>query len=394
MKRFLIAAVALLTLSCQSSNEPFTKDALQYCSSQILRSIDQLSPADYTMAPRNIAPGETTWNLRKISEKEWTSGFWQGVLWYGYEASGNEVILDAAKKYTDALEFIAYTPAFDHDLGFLMYCSYGNGYRLTGEPKYKDIIVATADTLATLFNPAVGTILSWPRHVDEYGGHNTIMDNIINLEMMFWAAENGGGQNLWDLSVMHADTTMKYQFRPDGSCYHVVLYDQYKGGMKSRFTHQGYADDSMWARGQSWGIYGYTLCYRFTKDPRYLEFAQKVTDIYLSQLPEDMIPYWDFNDPTIPNCSRDASAAAVVASALIDLSQYVEDKEDSQRYFSAAEAMLMELDRNYRSESPALLDHSTGHCPNGYEIDYSIIYADYYYIEALLKLDKYYASQK
>ncbi|MFR9650221.1 MAG: glycoside hydrolase family 88 protein, partial [Rikenellaceae bacterium] len=332
-------------------------------------------------------------NTRKVSEKEWTSGFWPGVLWYGYEASGDETILAEAKAYTEALEFISRTPAHDHDLGFLMFCSYGNGYRLTGDEKYKEVIIATADTLATLFNPNVGTILSWPRHVKEHGGHNTIMDNMINLDMMFWAKENGGGQDLWDLSVMHADTTMKYHFREDGSSYHVVIYDTDKGGMLKQMTHQGYADDSMWARGQSWGIYGYTLCYRFTKDAKYLDFAQKITDVYLDRLPEDMIPYWDFNDPTIPECSRDASAAAVVASALIELSEYV-GGEKGEKYLKAAEASLMELDKNYRSESPALLDHSTGHRPNGYEIDYSIIYADYYYIEALLKLDKYYANQK
>lgn len=399
MKRVLIAALVLIAAtSCQSKSEPFTKGALEYCTSQILRSIDQLSPAaDYTVAPRNIALGDTTWNQRTISEKEWTSGFWQGVLWYGYEASGNQTILEEAKKYTDALEFIAHTPAFDHDLGFLMYCSYGNGYRLLEDEelkaKYKDIIIASADTLATLYNPNVGTILSWPRHVEDYDGHNTIMDNMINLEMTFWASQNGGGQNLWDLSVAHADTTMKYHFRPDGSSYHVVIYDKDKGGVKKQMTHQGYADDSMWARGQSWAIYGYTICYRFTEDPRYLEMAQKVTDVYLAQLPEDMIPYWDFNDPTLPECSRDASAAAVVASALIELSDYV-GGEKGQEYFNAAEAMLIELDKNYRSESPALLDHSTGHRPNGYEIDYSIIYADYYYIEALLRLDNYYASNK
>ncbi len=392
MKRLLVAACMLLaTVSCQSTEEPFTKGALEYCSSQILRSIDQLSPADYTMSPRNIAPGDTIWNTRKVSEKEWTSGFWPGVLWYGYEASGDETILAEAKAYTEALEFISKTPAHDHDLGFLMFCSYGNGYRLTGDEKYKEVIIATADTLATLFNPNVGTILSWPRHVEEHGGHNTIMDNMINLDMMFWAKENGGGQDLWDLSVMHADTTMKYHFREDGSSYHVVIYDINKGGMLKQMTHQGYADDSMWARGQSWGIYGYTLCYRFTKDPKYLEFAQKITDVYLERLPEDMIPYWDFNDPTIPECTRDASAAAVVASALIELSEYV-GGEKGEKYLKAAEASLMELDTNYRSESPALLDHSTGHRPNGYEIDYSIIYADYYYIEALLKLDKYYAD--
>ncbi|MFR9650222.1 MAG: glycoside hydrolase family 88 protein [Rikenellaceae bacterium] len=394
MKRVLTALIILATtVSCQSKSEPFTKGALEYCNSQILRTLDQITPSEYTTVPRNIAPGDTTWLMRNISEREWTAGFWPGVLWYGYEASGDERILAEAKAYTEAMESISQGPAYDHDLGFLMYCSYGNGYRLTGDEKYKDVIVATADKLATLFNPNVGTILSWPNRVERFDGHNTIIDNIMNLEMMFFAKENGGEQNLWDLSVIHADTTMKYHFREDGSSYHVVIYDIDKGGLKRQMTHQGYADDSMWARGQGWGIYGYTFCYRFTKDEKYLAFAQKLADLFLDRLPEDMIPYWDFDAPVTPETPRDASAAALAASALIELSDYV-DAQRSERYFSAAEAILMELDKNYRSKSPALLDHSTGSHPGGYEIDYSIIYGDYYYIEALVKLDKYYASRK
>ncbi len=390
-KRVLLAAgAALMALSCQTSNESFVDGALEFGVSQIERSIKELSPADYTMMPRNIEPGGTSWNLRKADKAEWTAGFWPGVLWYGYEASGSPVILDEARKYTASLEFLGYTPAYDHDLGFLVYCSYGNGYRLTQDPHYKEVILATADQLSALFNPKVGTILSWPRGIESYGGHNTIIDNMINLEMMFWAAENGGSQDLRDLSIMHADTTMRYHFRPDGSSYHVAVYDLETGNHMKSVTHQGYADDTMWARGQGWGIYGYTLCYRFTKDQRYLDFAKKITDLYLAELPADMIPYWDFNHPDIPNTSRDASAAAVVASALIELSDYV-DAETGKRYFEAAEAMLKELDANYRSKvSPAILDHSTGHAPNGSEIDYSIIYADYYYMEALLRLKAHY----
>ncbi len=381
-----LACFALMAVGCKSQNRTFSEDALQFCTDQVSKSIEQLTPANYTMMPRNIRLGGTRWNLRKAEKSEWTAGFWPGVLWYGYEASDSAKILDEAKNYTASLEFLSRTPAYDHDLGFLVYCSYGNGYRLTGDKKYKEVILATADTLATLFNPKVGTILSWPREIKRFGGHNTIIDNMINLEMMFWAAENGGSKELWDMAVMHADTTMKYHFRPDGSSYHVAVYDQKNGGHIRSVTHQGYADDSMWARGQGWGIYGYAICYRFTKDKRYLDFAKKITDLYLDQLPEDMIPYWDFNDPRIPNAPRDASAAAVVASALLELSDYV-DSADSKRYFDAAVAMLEELDANYRSvTSPAVLNHSTGHHPNRSEIDYSIIYADYYYMEALLRL--------
>ena len=382
---------ALIIAACYpKTSEPaaaFADEALDYCISQTERSLEMLQPYDYMMSPRNIAPGDSVWHQRPVSEELWTEGFWPGILWYAYEYSQDESILEAAKGYTEVLEFLSQQPAYDHDLGFIMFCSYGNGYRLTGDERYKDIIIATAERLAELYNPAVGTMLSWPREVPTFGGHNTIMDNMINLETLFWAAENGGRPELRDIAIAHADTTMKYHFREDGSCYHVAVYDAETGEFMRGCTHQGYADDTMWARGQSWAIYGYTMCYRFTKDPRYLDFACKVTDVYLKGLPEDMVPYWDFNDPMIPNASKDASAAAVVASALIELSGYVEG-DKGQQYLDDAKAMLESLHSNYRSGdiNPSFLLHSTGHRPAGSEIDYSIIYADYYYIEALLRL--------
>ena len=379
-------ACAVLCAAC-TPKASFVEESLDYCVAQTRRSLDMLQPYDYMMSPRNIAPGDSVWHQRPVSKELWTEGFWPGILWYAYEYSQDESILEAAKGYTEVLDFLSQQPAYDHDLGFIMFCSYGNGYRLTGDERYKDIIVATAELLAELYNPAVGTMLSWPREVPTFGGHNTIMDNMINLETLFWAAENGGRPELRDIAIAHADTTMKYHFREDGSSYHVAVYDAESGDFLRGCTHQGYADDTMWARGQSWAIYGYTMCYRFTRDPRYLDFACKVTDVYLKGLPEDMVPYWDFNDPMIPNVSRDASAAAVVASALIELSGYV-GGEKGQKYLDDAKAMLASLYENYRSDdiNPSFLLHSTGHRPAGSEIDYSIIYADYYYIEALLRL--------
>ena len=310
-------------------------------------------------------------------------GFWPGILWYAYEASGDAALETAARGYTEALDFIARQPAYDHDIGFIMFPSFGNGFRLTGDPAYKEAVLATAERLAALFNPAVGTILSWPREVPNFGGHNTIMDNMLNLETLFWAAENGGDPAWKDIAITHADTTMRYNFRPDGTSYHVAVYDAETGAYQYSCTHQGYADDSMWARGQAWGIYGYTMVYRFTREPRFLEFAQKIADVYLARLPEDKVPYWDFCDPEIPNASKDASAAAVVASALLELSTYTDGK-----YRADAEAMLRSLYENYRAPEgcDSFLLHSTGHHPAGKEIDYSIVYADYYFIEALLRL--------
>lgn len=201
--------------------------------------------------------------------------FWPGILWYDYEYTQDPKIKEEAEKFTASLKFLSEIPAYDHDLGFLVFCSYGNGYRLTGNPEYKQVIINTADSLSALFNPRVGTMLSWPRNVKMFGGHNTIMDNMINLEMLFWAAKNGGNPYLFDIAVAHADKTMKYHFRPDYTSYHVAVYDTLTGEFIKGVTHQGYSDDSMWARGQAWAIYGYTVVYRETKDVRYLDFVQR-----------------------------------------------------------------------------------------------------------------------
>ncbi len=387
---FAAAACCILALGCSAVMETPAKVAekgLEYCARQTMRTLDQIEAAGYGMSPRNIAPGDSLWHLCPVSKELWTEGFWPGILWYDYEFTRNKKILEAAEKYTEALRFISEIPAYDHDLGFIIFCSYGNGYRLTGDEDYKEIILAAAERLASLYNPAAGTILSWPREMENLGGHNTIMDNMINLEMLFWAAEAGNHPEYAEIARTHADTTMKYNFRPDGTSYHVSVYDPESGRHIKSCTHQGYSDDSMWARGQAWGIYGYTICYRFTQDRKYLDFACKITDVYLSRLPEDFVPYWDFNDPDIPAVSKDASAAAIVASALIELSGYL-DGEKGKKYLDAAKSMLASLSENYRGNEncPAFLIHSTGHRPAGTEIDYSIIYADYYYIEALLRL--------
>ena len=395
MKKFIIGISFLFLVSCSGLlNRDFTKDALEYCATQTTRSLSELkgnSAADYTLMPRNVLVGETKWNCRKVSKEEWTSGFWPGVLWYDYEFTKDLKIKEAAEKYTASLDFLANTRAYDHDLGFLVFCSYGNAYRLTGNPAYKQIIFSVADSLATLYNPKVGTILSWPRAIKENKWpHNTIIDNMMNLEMLFWAAKNGENNDLYDIAVSHANNTMKNQFKPDYSCYHVALYDTITGAFIKGITHQGYKDNSMWARGQGWAIYGFTMCYRETHDDKYLEFVQKVADAYLKRLPKDYIPYWDFDGPGIPNAPRDASAAAIVASGLLELSSYVHT-EKGEEYKQAAIEMLKALstpEYQSRDKNPSFLLHSTGHWPKKSEIDASIIYADYYYIEALLRLKK------
>jgi len=397
MKKIVVGLAVVLgfcTCAHQPSGTLDVNKALDYCAKQTQRTLTELktdSGIDYTMMPRNIMADEQHWNCRKATKEEWCAGFWPGVLWYDYEYTKDKQVLEEAENFTHSLKFLSHIPAYDHDLGFLVFCSYGNGYRLTKNPAYKQVILDTADTLATLFNPIVGTILSWPREVEPRNWpHNTIMDNMINLEMLFWAAKNGGNPYLYDIAVSHADKTMKSQFRPDYTSYHVAVYDTITGNLIKGVTHQGYADSTMWARGQAWAIYGYTVVYRETKDPKYLDFAQKVTDVYLDRLPEDKVPYWDFDDPSIPNAPRDASAGAVVASALLELSTYLPNGT-GKRYKDAAIEMLTSLSSDsYQSgeSKPSFLLHSVGHWPNHLEIDASIIYADYYYIEALLRLKR------
>ena len=397
MKKIVVGLAVMLGF-CMCTHKPSgtldVNKALDYCAEQTQRTLTELktdSGIDYTMMPRNIMADEHHWNCRKATKEEWCAGFWPGVLWYDYEYTQDKHILEEAKKFTNSLEFLSHIPAYDHDLGFLVFCSYGNGYRLTKDPAYKKVILDTADSLATLFNPVVGTMLSWPREVEPRNWpHNTIMDNMINLEMLFWAAKNGGNPYLYDVAVSHADKTMKCQFRPDYTSYHVAVYDTITGNLIKGVTHQGYADSTMWARGQAWAIYGYTVVYRETKDPKYLDFAQKVTDVYLERLPEDKVPYWDFSAPEIPDAPRDASAAAVVASALLELSTYLPNGT-GKRYKDAAIEMLASLNSDsYQSgkSKPSFLLHSVGHWPAHSEIDASIIYADYYYIEALLRLKR------
>ncbi|MBQ7471864.1 MAG: glycoside hydrolase family 88 protein [Prevotella sp.] len=393
-----------------SQNTFSVEEQLTYCDIQVTRALGELRDEkgmfDFTMQPRNILVNDRQvgWNCRKASAQEWCSGFWPGILWMDFSFSHNPQLRQVAEKYTESLSFLADQPAFDHDLGFLVINSFLKGYEQTYNPEYKRIALAAADTLATLYNPMVGTILSWPRHVKDYGGHNTIMDNMINLELLFWAADHGGSPLLRNIAISHAKTTMQNHFRSDGTCYHVAVYDPVDGHFIKGVTHQGFADGSTWARGQSWAVYGYTMVYRFTRNPVFLEFAQKVTDAYIRRLTGTplntslssylsplssfcLIPRWDFDAPGL-DVPKDASAACVVASALLELSQYVSE-EKGRFYRDFAIESLRQLSTpayQSREKNVAFLMHSTGHHPAGSEIDASIIYADYYYIEALLRL--------
>ncbi len=383
-------SIVLVMASCESKKEEvpvFSASKMLDLSTAKTKEIskDLVNSNAYL---RNIPKGKKEWEV--VGVRDWCSGFWPGVLWYAYEHSGDEFLRKEAERFTDPIREIAFTPADNHDIGFMVYCSYGNGYRLTGNEDYKKVLLSAADTLATLYNPKVGSILSWPGMVEKFG-HNTIIDNMMNLELLFWAAKNGGSNELYDIAESHAQVTMDYIVRPDNAVYHVAGFDAETGEFVKGYTHQGYADESMWARGQTWGIYGFAIAFRETGNKEFLDTSIRLADHFLDRLPEDGIPYWDFDDPKIPNAPKDASASGVAACGLLELSGLVEDKDLKEKYFNAAKKSLEILStKEYFSgdTNQALLLHSTGHYPNNSELDMPIIYADYYYMEALLRLKK------
>lgn len=338
------------------------------------------------VSPRTLSPEG---NLILVPSKDWTSGFFPGVMWFLYEFTGDKKWEEQARNFTAQLEKEKVNGG-THDMGFKIYCSYGNGYRLTNDPAYKDIIIQSAKTLSTRFNPKVGCIRSWDHNADKWQ-FPVIIDNMMNLELLFAATRLTGDSSFFKIAVSHANTTMKNHYRPDYSSYHVIDYDPATGNVLHKHTHQGYAHESAWARGQAWGVYGYTMCYRETKNPKYLEQAEKIAAFILNNphLPKDLIPYWDFDAPNIPNEPRDASAAAIIASAFYELSYY---SAIGKFYIKKADQIMSNLTKHYRSpigqNRGFILLHSTGSKPMNSEVDVPLNYADYYYLEALLRAKK------
>ncbi len=347
-----------------------------------------------TKIPEGVMPRSfTNDTLRTCTSENWTAGFYPGTLLYLYENTNDKVLYNETLKKIKLMEKEQYNKG-THDLGFMMYCSYGNLNRVTPNEETKKILINCARSLITRFNPTVGCIRSWGKSNDT-SMFRVIIDNMMNLELLFWAAKETGDPSLYDISVTHANTTLKNHFRPDNSSYHVVVYNPQTGRVIKKETAQGAADESAWARGQSWGLYGYTLMYRETKDKKYLEQAQRIAAFILNNpnLPADKIPYWDYNAPGIPNTFRDASAAAIMASALIELAGYSEPSL-SKRYFNTAEIILHTLSSPvYKStvgeNGGFILKHSVAHLPRNSDVDSPLPYADYYYAEAMLRYKKY-----
>jgi hypothetical protein len=324
-------------------------------------------------------------SLQTSNSDWWCSGFYPGSLLYIYEQTKDTVLYNEAKRMLPLLVKEQYNTG-THDLGFMMYCSYGNAFRLDSNEAYKQVLLNSAKSLATRFNPTVGCIKSWNAKPSDF---IVIIDNMMNLELLLWATHETGDSSFYKIAVTHANTTMKNHFRDDYSSYHVLNYNPQTGEVQQKKTAQGASDSSAWARGQSWGLYGYTVMYRATKDKKYLDQANHIANFILNNphLPADKIPYWDYDAPNIPNALRDVSAAAIMASAFIELSSYV-NEENAKKYIHVAATILRNLSSaKYKAavgtNGGFLLKHSVGNLPGHSEVDVPLTYADYYFLEAM-----------
>lgn len=387
----LLGLSLLMAMGCSSTKNQqtdFISDNIANAVAQHTLQTDIIEKSGKVLNPRTI---DKEGNIVYIPIDDWCSGFFPGNIWYTYKLTGDAKWLPLARKYTEALDSIKHLK-WHHDVGFMIGSSYLNGYRIANIPEYKDVIVETARSLSTRFRPGAGVIQSWDADRGWQGQRGwkcpVIIDNMMNLELLFEATRLSGDSTFYNIAVKHANTTMANHFRPDNSCYHVVDYDPETGEVRKRQTAQGYADESAWARGQAWALYGYTVCYRYTHDTRYLEQAQKVYDYIFNNknLPADLVPYWDYDAPNIPNEPRDASAAACTASALYELSTYLPEKN----YKATADKIMESLGSpDYRAEVGTngnfLLMHSVGSIPHGSEIDVPLNYADYYFLEGIIR---------
>ena len=382
--------ISLLVLAgCTSQKQTesnFIQENIDNAVAQETIQTDIIEKSGKILNPRTI---NKDGSIVYVPIDDWCSGFFPGNIWHMYELTGDKKWLPLAEKYTEALDSVQYL-TWHHDVGFMIGCSYLNGYRFAGKEEYKPVIIQTAKSLSTRFRPAAGVLQSWDADKGWQAERGwkcpVIIDNMMNLELLFEASKLSGDSTYYNVAVKHADTTMKNHFRANNSCYHVVDYDPVTGEVRKKQTAQGYADESAWARGQAWAVYGYTACFHETNDSIFLNFAKDIADMIMDRVKtDDAIPYWDYDAPVTEETPRDASAASVTASALIELSTMV---PDGQKYLDYAEKILKNLSSDaylakVGDNQGFILMHSVGSLPNGSEIDTPLNYADYYYLEAL-----------
>lgn len=367
--------------NCQAQNTVDDITTNKQLNNRFIKLLE--SPIDSVGFPRSMTI--KTGEVKKVPSKDWTSGFYVGNLWQLYALTADSQYKERAQKWIPFLEKEKFNGG-THDMGFKIYCSFGKGYQINHSEEYKKVIIKSAQTLCTRFNKKIASLKSWDNR--ERWEFPVIIDNMMNLELLFEASKLTGDDSYKKIAIQHANTTLKNHFRKDNSCFHVVGYDTITGKVKSKNTHQGYNDDSSWARGQAWAVYGFTMSYRYTKDKNYLKQAEATAQFFINHknMPEDGIPYWDFNAPTIPNTTRDASAAAIMASALIEL--YTITNKDVYLKYSNKVINSLSSAKYLLAESvngPFILDHSTGDWSKKAELDEPIIYADYYFLEAIIR---------
>jgi len=380
---------AALVNACHNANSEQTVADGKVTASQTLDDLSEVMIQHLaTFAPDSLGIPRSVHadgSLNLTPSRDWTSGFFPGTLWQLYDHSREQSLKEAAEAWTAFVDKEKWDD-HTHDLGFKLYCSFGKGYEVTDDEAYKATVIQASKTLIRRFNKTVGCIRSWDFNADEWE-FPVIIDNMMNLDMLFEATRLTGDSTYHHIAYQHAKTTLQNHFRPDNSSYHVVVYDTLTGTATQKVTHQGYSSESAWARGQAWGLYGYTMAYRWTGDTAFLYKAKAIAEFFINhpRMPKDNIPYWDFDAPNIPNEPRDVSAVTVAASGLLELSTF--DTENGPRYIQWVDEVLETLtDEQYVTDvSPFLLDHSTGSVPGDFEIDVPIVYADYYYVEALLR---------
>jgi rhamnogalacturonyl hydrolase YesR len=392
MKKHTIILLLILAASLPGVAQPRVgADIYPYLDAQLsvaVREAESARPPWQEGVPQPFAPrSANNGKLLLVDYTDWTSGFFAGTLWLLFEMGNDPKWERLARHFTDRLDGVQHLTS-THDLGFMTLCSFGNGYRLTHDERYRRIIVQAAGALATRFSPTVGAIRSWG-DVRDSSRFLVIIDNMMNLELLFRAAALTGDPHFRHIAVTHANTTIRHHFRDDNTSFHVVNYDPATGTPLWKKTAQGAADSSRWARGQAWGLYGFTICFRETADTAYLAQAVKIARAIIENptTPADRIPYWDYDDPAIPHAPRDASAAAITASALYELSRY--DTAHAPQYLRYADTIIDNLTDSYRAPAGEdfgfILRHSTGSRPEHSEVDVPLCYADYYYMEALLR---------
>ena len=385
---FCAVVLAFAVTSCGSPIKKVIKDHVRVADVQVKALAAASDNGTEVKIPHTFQNGK----IKFVGKSGWTSGFFAGTLWEMYALTGDKTFADYAKRQTDNLEEIKFLTSH-HDIGFMMNSSFGGALEyapdLVDQKAYKDVLIQSAKSLCTRFHPGAGIIQSW--NTSEKWLCPVIIDNMMNLELLFKATQFSGDSTYWKVAVSHADKTLQNHFRPDYSSYHVVDYDPETGEIRAKQTAQGYGDETAWARGQSWGLYGFTMAYRFTKDQRYLDQAEHIANFLLTNktMPEDLVPYWDFDCPDIPNTYKEVTCAAIMASAFCELYSIT----GKQLYLDSADKIITSLAKPEYRAAPGengnfILMHSCSTVPGKSEVDVPLNYTDYYLLEALIRRQK------